>query len=242
MTAFRFALLNLCKQSLHRNSHFIDSSNCKKNMLWPGLNAPVIQGREVLRQIELPPDEERQKRILELRDKSIARRSFKLHPLEKGWTGNKLPGRSLGPPDPVGEGFALSTSVNGGTAAKAKSPEQLANEKGLHVVEMRKNRDYYPVVVASPERCRTEEEIGPTELLDFNVHLFNGKVEAPREKYKPFYVNFPSYIKEMKDRESLRNQKAVRIHLLSKYGALKSFINVREEEKAKKELKETVEE
>ncbi|XP_035221912.1 28S ribosomal protein S5, mitochondrial-like [Stegodyphus dumicola] len=75
----------------------------KKNMLWPGLNAPVIQGREVLKQQELPPDEERQKRILELRDKFSKRKSYKLHPLERGWSGTKLGGRSLGPPDPVGE-------------------------------------------------------------------------------------------------------------------------------------------
>ncbi|GIY65912.1 28S ribosomal protein S5, mitochondrial [Caerostris extrusa] len=75
----------------------------KKNMLWPGLNSPVIQGKELIPQRELPPDEKRTQRILELRDKAVSRRSFKLHPLERGWTSNKLPGRNLGPPDPVGE-------------------------------------------------------------------------------------------------------------------------------------------
>ncbi|GFY76066.1 28S ribosomal protein S5, mitochondrial [Trichonephila inaurata madagascariensis] len=342
----------------------------KKNMIWPGLNAPVVQGREIIRQQELPRDEEREKRILELRDKSFGRKFLKLSPLERGWTGNKLPGRSLGAPDPVGEetfegfdsrvlefkpvmhmsgtrgrvrrlsalvivgnknglaGFAKSISVNGNSAAKSaknraakvlryverdnnsvvhdfysefgavkifvqkqpegyglvchrvlraicemigikdlyakvegptknyqcitkaffiglhrqKSLEEIANEKGLHLVEMKKSRDYFPVVVASPEKCRTEEEIGPTEQLDYRLHLLNGRVEAPRKKYEPFYFKFPSYIKEMKDRERQRNQRGVRIHLLGKYGALKSFINVREEEKAKQELKQTVEE
>ncbi|GFU09870.1 putative 28S ribosomal protein S5, mitochondrial [Nephila pilipes] len=125
---------------------------------------------------------------------------------------------------------------------KQKSAQTLANEKGLHLVEMKKNRNYYPVVVASPEKCRTEEEIGATEQLDYKLHVLGGKVAAPRKKYIPFYINFPSYIKAMKEREKLRNQKSVRIHLLAKYGALKSFINVREEEKAKQELKQTVEE
>lgn len=74
-------------------------------MLWPGLNAPVIQGREVVRQQELPPDENREKRLFELRDKMASRRFNKIHPLERGWSGTKLPGRSLGPPDPVGEGL-----------------------------------------------------------------------------------------------------------------------------------------
>ncbi|GFS74603.1 28S ribosomal protein S5, mitochondrial [Nephila pilipes] len=84
----------------------------KKNMIWPGLNAPIVQGREIIRQQELPRDEAREKRILELRDKSVGRKSFKLSPLERGWTGNKLPGRSLGPPDPIGEGIHWSTTQN----------------------------------------------------------------------------------------------------------------------------------
>lgn len=341
----------------------------KKNMIWPGLNAPIVQGREIIRQQELPPDEEREKRILELRDKSSGRKSLKLSPLERGWTGNRLPGRSLGPPDPIGEetfegfdsrvlefkpimhmsgargrvrrlsalvvvgnkkglaGFEKSVSVNGNSAAKSaknraakvlryieldnnsvihdfytefgavkifvqkkpegyglvchrviraicemigikdlyakvegptknyqcvtkaffiglhkqKSLQQIANEKGLHLVEMKKSRDYFPVVVASPEKCRAEEEIGTTEQLDYRLHLLNGKVEAPRKKYEPFYFKFPSYIKEMKDRERHRNLRGVSVHLRVKYGGLKSFISVREEEKAKQELKQTVE-
>lgn len=341
----------------------------KKNMLWPGLNAPIIQGREVLRQQALPPDETREKRLIELRDKLATRKIFKLNPLDRGWCGSKLPGRRLGPPDPIGEetfegfdsicimfrpvfnmtsdrgrvrrlnamvcvgnkkglaGFGLARSVNGPTAARSaknraakalryieldnntvqhdffsqfgavrvfvkkkpegyglvchrliksicqmlgikdlhvkvegptnnyicltraffiglmrqKSPQQLADEKGLHLVEMRKDRDYFPVVIASPKRCRTEEEIGPTEQLDYLLHLHDGKVEAVRKPFQPFYINFPSYIKEMKDREPQRNQRGVRIRALAKYGALKSFLNIRSEEKEKQQLKEAVE-
>ncbi|XP_042901290.1 small ribosomal subunit protein uS5m [Parasteatoda tepidariorum] len=342
----------------------------KKNMLWPGLNAPVVQGRELLRQQELPPDESREKRLLELRDKMATKKSFKIHPLDRGWTGSRLPGRSLGPPDAVGEdtfegfdsrvlefkpvmhmtaergrfrrlsamvcvgnkkglaGFAVAKSVNGQSAAKAaknkaaknlryiqldnnsvmhdfftqfgavrifvkkkpegyglcthrvlraicemvgikdlwakvegptdnyqclvkaffiglmrqKTPQLLAEEKGLHLVEMRKDRDYFPVVIASPSKCRTEKDFGPTELLDYTLHLHNNKVEAERKPFQPFYVNFHSYIKEMKDRERQRNQRDVRIHLLAKYGALKSFITIKKEEEAKQKLNEQVEE
>ncbi|XP_035210271.1 putative 28S ribosomal protein S5, mitochondrial, partial [Stegodyphus dumicola] len=123
-----------------------------------------------------------------------------------------------------------------------KSYKQIADEKGLHVVEFKKEQDDFPVVVASPERCRTEEEIEPTEQLDFKLHLHNGKVVAERKKYQPFYINFPSYIKEMKDREKLRNQRAVQIYQCAKHGALKSFLHIREEEKLKQQLKNTVEE
>ncbi|GIY65908.1 28S ribosomal protein S5, mitochondrial [Caerostris extrusa] len=107
---------------------------------------------------------------------------------------------------------------------------------------MRKDRDYFPVVLASPEKCRTEKEIGPTEQLDFKLHIMNNKVEAPAKKFEPFYVKFPSYIKEMKDRERTRNQKQSKMYHLVKYNCYKSFLNIREEEKEKSKLKKAIEE
>ena len=38
-------------------------------------------------------------------------RRFKLSPIERGWSGTKLPGRSLGPPDPVGEGTIKNNNL-----------------------------------------------------------------------------------------------------------------------------------
>jgi hypothetical protein len=43
----------------------------------------------------------------------------------------------------------------------------LAEEKKLHVVEFRKENDYFPTVVASPPTCRTPEEIKPDEVMDY---------------------------------------------------------------------------
>lgn len=69
-------------------------------MLWPGLNAPIFRGREVVERQQLPPDPEREKRLIELRDKQqINFRRIRLTPLERGWSGTRAPGRSLGPPD-----------------------------------------------------------------------------------------------------------------------------------------------
>jgi len=73
------------------------------NMLWPGLNAPVMKGKNLLQQVKLPEDPERQAKLLKVRDNLGGFKMLKLNPLERGWSGNKLPGRSLGPPDPVGE-------------------------------------------------------------------------------------------------------------------------------------------
>jgi len=71
-------------------------------MVWPGLNAPIIQGKELVQQKELPPDKEREARILKMRDTMGVFRSLKLSPLERGWSGTKMHGRSVGPPDPIG--------------------------------------------------------------------------------------------------------------------------------------------
>jgi len=75
----------------------------KINMVWPGLNAPVIQGKELVEQRELPPDTEREAKILKMRDSMGVFRPLRLSPLERGWSGTKMHGRSIGPPDPIGQ-------------------------------------------------------------------------------------------------------------------------------------------
>jgi small subunit ribosomal protein S5 len=75
----------------------------KVNIQWPGLNAPIIRGRELIQRKDLPPDPEREAKLVKLRDQMVGRRFAKLTPLERGWSGNKMPGRSIGPPDPIRE-------------------------------------------------------------------------------------------------------------------------------------------
>lgn len=81
----------------------------KANIVWPGLNAPVIQGKELVEQVQLPPDAEREAKILKIRDTMGLFRPLKLSPLERGWSGTRMHGRSVGPPDPIGQGnFVIS--------------------------------------------------------------------------------------------------------------------------------------
>lgn len=44
-------------------------------------------------------------KLIKLRDSMTKFRRLKLNPIERGWSGAKMPGRSIGPPDPVGEGI-----------------------------------------------------------------------------------------------------------------------------------------
>lgn len=74
-------------------------------MLWPGLSAPILRGKELVEQQRLPDDPTREQKLIELRNKMGTYRRERVSPIERGWSGGKLPGRSIGPPDPVGEGI-----------------------------------------------------------------------------------------------------------------------------------------
>lgn len=80
----------------------------KISIQFPGLNIPIIRGKEILSQRILPHDPERQEKLVKLRDSMSGRsKSIKLHPLERGWTSHKPGGMKIGPPEPVGEGNIL---------------------------------------------------------------------------------------------------------------------------------------
>jgi len=333
----------------------------KKNVIWPGLNAPILKGREVVERKELAPDLEYQQKLVKMRDEMDVRSRIKVHPLERGWSGNKMHGRWIGPPDPiVGEefvgfdtkvlfmkpvfcmkanfgktkricvltvtgnrnglaGFAIGKARDARTALKKsknkagqrlryielddghtvlhdfysrfgftkvyvrkmpkgyglvahrcirgicetlgitdihckvegseknylnltrafflglihqKSFQQMADEKGLHVIEFREDRDNYPVVRASPSgRCRTDEEISSDEILDFHMYLHDGKVRAQTIKKPAFYTRLPEWQTYLKKWHYYRSRDQVRVNLIAKYGALDSFVTVREKQR-----------
>ncbi|XP_076306296.1 mitochondrial ribosomal protein S5 [Tachypleus tridentatus] len=330
----------------------------KINMIWPGLNAPVLRGKEVVERRELPPDKDREEKLLKMRDEMGGFRPLRISPLERGWSGTKMPGRSIGPPDSIGEdtfegfdtkvlemktvfnmkanfgrtrrmsvlcvtgnknglaGFALgkspegpaalrkaknraaqklryierfenhtvfhdfytcfgktkifvkkkpkgfglvchraikticeiigikdlyakvegSTNINNLTRAfflglqNQKTHQQLAQEKGLHVVEFREERDNFPQVIASPSKCRTMKEIDPQEVIDYNEYISEGKVELIKPKRRPFYEYLDSWEYRIKKIERFRNHQNVHVNLLVEHGKLTSFLNTEEEQ------------
>ncbi|XP_023019389.2 mitochondrial ribosomal protein S5 [Leptinotarsa decemlineata] len=324
----------------------------KANIIWPGLSAPILRGKELVEQQQLPEDPEREKKLIALRDQMGKFKHQKLSPIERGWSGAKLPGRSIGPPDPVGEdtfegfdtkvlelktvfnmkgnfgrkrrlsvlsvtgngngvgGFALgkgletkiairksknragqklihvkrfndhtvchdfftqfattkiyvyqkpegyglvchraikticemvgiknlhakiegSKNVSKITKAfflgliRQKSPEEIAEEKKLHLVQFCKENNFYPTVIASPKECRKQEEIPKDEILDYKQYCFDGKVVLKKKKHPPFYSTYESYEIYLRKQEKLRNQDQVRNHLISEYGEIRSFL------------------
>ena len=76
----------------------------KIKMLWPGLTSPILQGKALIQQQKLPDDPDYENKLIAIRDSSNKFKRTKAHPLLRGWTGAKLGGTRIGPPDPVGEG------------------------------------------------------------------------------------------------------------------------------------------
>ncbi|XP_017040736.1 28S ribosomal protein S5, mitochondrial [Drosophila ficusphila] len=75
----------------------------KNSRLWPGLNSAVIRGNELVLSQKLVENEDRENGIMKLRDSMGGFRLMKLNPIDRGWSGSKMPGRSIGPPDTIGE-------------------------------------------------------------------------------------------------------------------------------------------
>lgn len=78
----------------------------KKNISWPGIHAPPTISAQKIEDYILPSDPERQNKIIKAREyyESLRKKKKKLTPLERGWSGTKLHGRKIGPPEPVDDG------------------------------------------------------------------------------------------------------------------------------------------
>ncbi|KAJ8925300.1 hypothetical protein NQ315_009130 [Exocentrus adspersus] len=105
-----------------------------------------------------------------------------------------------------------------------KSPEEIAEDKKLHLVEICKENNYFPNVIASPKECRTAEEIGKDEILDFTQYCFDGKVVLKKRRPPPFFTKLYSYGTYLRKQENIRNQDKVRLNLIAEYGELKSYL------------------
>lgn len=105
-----------------------------------------------------------------------------------------------------------------------KTHQQIAEEKGLHVVELRKENQDFPKIVASPTVCRKPEQIKSSEIMDFTQHGLDGRIVLKKKKFPPFYTKFPSWQIYLKKQEKLRNMDKVRLRMLTEEGEIRSFL------------------
>lgn len=71
------------------------------NMVWPGLNAPVFQGKQRVEQQKLPQNKDYLTEILKIRNEMDTYHKRLMHPLDRGWSGSRVVGRWIGPPDAI---------------------------------------------------------------------------------------------------------------------------------------------
>ncbi|KAL0116124.1 hypothetical protein PUN28_011174 [Cardiocondyla obscurior] len=105
-----------------------------------------------------------------------------------------------------------------------KSYQKLADEKRLHLVELKPENGNYPVVIASPLQVRKPEEVPSHENLDLVHHVLNDRIPVQRKKYPPFYTKLPSWQTKLVKLERLRHFDETRLRLVAEYGALHSFL------------------
>ena len=109
---------------------------------------------------------------------------------------------------------------------KMKDHQQLAEEKGLHVVECKPEHGNFPKIVASPTICRKDDEVPTNEDLDFRRYGMDGKVILRKKKWPPFYAGSKGFELYQIKREYLRNQDKVRLRMLAEHGEVRRYVCV----------------
>lgn len=100
----------------------------------------------------------------------------------------------------------------------------MVKEKGLHLVEIRKENNYFPTVLASPPVVRDSIEIPSNEILDFKQYVMNGRIPLKAKRRIPFYTKLPSWLIHLRKQERRRDQDEVIIRLRAEYDDVCSFL------------------
>ena len=107
-------------------------------------------------------------------------------------------------------------------------------------IEFREETGLYPRVLASPSdgNVRKLYEVEQDEYTDFHMYVNNGKVMELTPKKYPAYTRTLGYGKHLIKWHYHRNRQLVRAQLRAKYGAVESFLTIREkEERAQRKTK-----
>ena len=88
--------------------------------------------------------------------------------------------------------------------------QQLADRVGLHVVELRREREYFPVLKASPSSGKVKEEQYSNEMedieMDYTRLYSGGRTEYRKPPKKPKFWKNPGYIRKLGELHKRRGQ------------------------------------
>jgi len=114
---------------------------------------------------------------------------------------------------------------------RQKTHQTLADEKQLHLVEMRPENDFYPRVLASPSdgKTRTQAEIGHNEILDFEMICFEGNLPEPRSVKRNPYEGTPGWDVHIRRgwayKHHARVRQRMRVENGEQHGAVRSHLH-----------------
>lgn len=98
---------------------------------------------------------------------------------------------------------------------KQETHQELAERKRIHVVELKKENQNFPLVLASPTSKavrRDPSENDPDEILRFNEMYFEGKVRLIKPKKPPFYHKLPSWQLKLRQMDRRRGWDKIRLN------------------------------
>ena len=117
---------------------------------------------------------------------------------------------------------------------KQKTYQQIADEKGLNLVEFKEDTDYFPRLVARPSngKVRKSSQIDPLEIMDFRQYLFDGRIYDPDnlDRGKPFLSTL-NYARFLQIHHKHRSKLQSRAKLRRRYGEVESFLTLNEKAK-----------
>uniref|UniRef100_A0AC35UGC6 S5 DRBM domain-containing protein n=1 Tax=Rhabditophanes sp. KR3021 TaxID=114890 RepID=A0AC35UGC6_9BILA len=95
--------------------------------------------------------------------------------------------------------------------------QQLAERKGLHVVEFKASRQYFPEIVASPidTEIKKESQIELVDKLELEDFYGEGRYPLKKKRSPPFWVNTPGHQAGLWRRHPFRNQENAMLRLLA---------------------------
>lgn len=114
---------------------------------------------------------------------------------------------------------------------KQKTYQEIADEKGLNLVEIKEENDFFPRIIARPSngQVRTRNEIDPLEIMDFRQHMFGGRVfDTSHLDNNDKWLNSLNYARFLQIHHKHRAKLHVRARLRRRYGEVESFLTLRE--------------
>lgn len=103
-----------------------------------------------------------------------------------------------------------------------KQYQEMADEKRLHLVDLREECFNLPRVLASPSdpsRLLKEEEIRiEDENLDFTFYINEGRIRSVKPPFRDSWINGPTWYKHLDRVDLSKNREQTKLQLAAKYG------------------------